>query len=122
MHRVVAMADADPALRQCIAGSHVTLAEVAYAVRDEMVQTLSDIVFRRTELGTAGHPGEAALDEVSSFMQRTLGWSARHLAEERRQVDAQFERFLASTEPTRQATPARVTEREAEAALLTNAV
>ncbi len=122
MHRVVAMADADPTLRQCIAGTHVTLAEVAYAVRDEMVQTLSDIVFRRTELGTAGHPGEVALEEVSTFMQQALGWSARHLAEERRQVDAQFERFLTAIEPTRQATPARVAGRETEAALLTDAV
>ena len=122
MHRVVAMADADPSLRRCIAGSHVTLAEVAYALRDEMVHTLSDIVFRRTELGTAGHPGEAALSEVSTFMQQALGWSARHLAEERRQVDAHFERHLIPVEPLRQATPARATERATDAALLTNAV
>jgi hypothetical protein len=87
-----------------------------------MVHALSDSVFRRTELGTAGHPGEAALEEVSTFMQQALGWSARHLAEERQQVDAQLERSLTATEPTRQATPARVAEREAEAALLSNAV
>jgi hypothetical protein len=87
-----------------------------------MVQTLSDIIFRRTELGTGGHPGEAALEEVSTFMQQALGWSARHLAEERQQVDAQFERFLTAVEPTRQATPARVAGRETEAALLTDAV
>lgn len=122
LHRVVAMADADPSLRKCIAGSHVTLAEVAYAMRDEMVQTLADIVFRRTELGTGGYPGEAALEEVSSFMQQALGWSAAQVAEERRQVDAQFERFLTAVEPTRQATPARVAEPETETALLTNAV
>jgi glycerol-3-phosphate dehydrogenase len=122
MHRVVAMADSDPSLRKCIAGSHVTLAEVAYAMRDEMVQTLSDIVFRRTELGTGGHPGEAALEEVSTFMQQALGWSASHVAEERREVDAQFERFLTAAERTRQATPARVAGHETEAALLTNAV
>ena len=122
MHRVVAMADADPALRRCVAGSHVTLAEVAYALRDEMVHTLGDLVFRRTELGTGGHPGEAALSEVSLFMQEALGWSARHMAEERRQVDAQFERYLTAVEPVRQATPARAAEHEAEAAFLTNAV
>ena len=55
-------------------------------------------------------------------MQQALGWSARHMAEERRQVDAQFERFLTAIEPTRQATPARVAGRETEPALLTNAV
>ena len=122
MHRVVAMADADPSLRRCITGTHVTLAEVAYGLRDEMVHTLSDIVFRRTELGTGGHPGEAALSEVSTFMQQALGWSARHTADERRQVDAQFERHLTAIEPVRQATPARAAEREAETTLLTNAV
>jgi glycerol-3-phosphate dehydrogenase len=122
MHRVVAMADADPSLRRCVAGTHVTLAEVAYGIRDEMVQTLCDLVFRRTELGTGGHPGEAALTEVGQFMQQALGWSARHLAEERREVDAQFERYLTAIEPVRQATPARAPEHEAEAGLLTNAV
>jgi glycerol-3-phosphate dehydrogenase len=122
MHRVVAMADADPNLRKCIAGTHVTLAEVAYAVRDEMVQTLADIVFRRTELGTGGHPGEAALEEVATFMQQAHGWSAKHVADERRQVDAQFERFLTATEPTRQVTPARVAGLETETALLSDAV
>jgi glycerol-3-phosphate dehydrogenase len=87
-----------------------------------MVQRLSDIVFRRTELGTGGYAGEAALEEVATFMQKTLGWSDARVAEERREVDAQFERFLTAVEPTRQATPARVADRETEAALLTNAV
>jgi glycerol-3-phosphate dehydrogenase len=122
MHRVIAMADADPSLRRCIAGSHVTLAEVAYSVRDEMVQTLADVVFRRTELGTAGHPGEAALEEVALFMQKALGWSARRAGDERRAVDVQFERYLTATEPLRHATPARVAQPETEPDLLTNAV
>jgi glycerol-3-phosphate dehydrogenase len=122
MHRVVAMADADPALRRCVAGSHVTLAEVAYSMRDEMVQTMSDVVFRRTELGTGGHPGETTLDEIATFMQHTRGWSAKRTADERRMVDAQFERFLATTDHQRHASPARVTETTAEPAFLTNAV
>jgi len=83
---------------------------------------MSDVVFRRTELGTGGHPGEAALAEVSQYMQHVLGWSATHLAEERREVDAQFERYLTAIEPVRQATPTRAAEHEAETALLTNAV
>ncbi len=62
-------------LRRCVAGSHVTLAEVAYAARDEMVETMRDVVFRRTELGTAGHPGDSALDGVAEYLQRTRGWS-----------------------------------------------
>ena len=122
MHRVVAMADADPSLRRCIAGSHVTLAEIAYSVRDEMVQTLADVVFRRTELGTAGHPGEAALSEVLTFLQRVRGWSPARALEERRAVDAHFERHLTATDPVRHATPARAAETETEPDLLTNAI
>jgi glycerol-3-phosphate dehydrogenase len=122
MHRVVAMADADPSLRRCIAGSHVTLAEIAYSVRDEMVQTMADVVVRRTELGTAGHPGEAALSEVLMFLQRARGWSAARALEERRAVDAHFERLLTAPDSVRHVTPARAAQTETEPDLLTNAV
>ncbi len=101
MHRVLALADADPTLRKCVPGTHTTLAEIACSLRDEMAQSMSDIVFRRTELGTGGHPGAAALTEVAAFMQQTCNWSARRAMDERRTVDAQFERYLATTEPLR---------------------
>ncbi len=122
MHRVIAMADADASLRRCLPGSHVTLAEIAYSLRDEMVQKLGDVVFRRTELGTGGHPGEAALVEAATFMQRARGWNAKRIVEERRAVDAHFERHLAATEPLRHTTSPRVPEAETEPDLLTNAV
>ena len=67
-----------------------------------MVQTLADIVFRRTELGTGSHPGEAALAEVAAFMSQRLGWSARQMLEQRRYVDEQFARYFAAPEPLRQ--------------------
>jgi glycerol-3-phosphate dehydrogenase len=105
MPRIIAMADADPQLRKCVTGTDVTLAEIACAMRDEMAHTLGDIVFRRTELGTGGHPGDAALIEVTALMQQALGWSAARALDERRKVDAQFERFLAS--------PHRIVAREA---------
>ncbi len=116
------MADADPSLRRCLAGSHVTLAEVAYATRDEMVQTMSDVVFRRTELGTAGHPGESALVDVAEYLQKTKGWTAERTAQERQAVDAQFERYLATREPLRHVAPSPEPETATEHALLTNAV
>jgi glycerol-3-phosphate dehydrogenase len=122
LHRIIAMADADASLRSCIAGSHITLAEIAYAVRDEMVQTLSDVVFRRSELGTAGHPGETTLAEVAAYMQKVRGWSAQRVQQERRAVDEHFERYLASTDAQRHVMPTLTTEPAAEPALLTNAV
>jgi glycerol-3-phosphate dehydrogenase len=44
------------------------------AARAEMAQTLADAVFRRTELGTLGFPGEAALDAAARLMGECMGW------------------------------------------------
>jgi glycerol-3-phosphate dehydrogenase len=55
-------------------GVPVIPAEVLHGIRREMAQSLEDIVFRRTELGTAGHPGEACLEHCADILQRELGW------------------------------------------------
>jgi glycerol-3-phosphate dehydrogenase len=99
--RVLSLAEADSNLRRCFHGTAVTYAEVAHSVREEMAVSMSDVVFRRTELGTAGHPGDLALGELQAFLQQELGWSARRAAEERSAVQEQFQRYLASPEPLR---------------------
>ena len=40
----------------------------------EMALTLADAVFRRTDLCTLGHPGEAALRAAAQVMGECLGW------------------------------------------------
>jgi glycerol-3-phosphate dehydrogenase len=57
-------------------------AQVAYAVRAEMARTLDDVVFRRTGLGTLGHPGDAALEAAAAIAARELGWDAARTAGE----------------------------------------
>ncbi len=52
----------------------VLVAEVKYSLKNTMPQTLSDVVFRRTELGAAGHPGNEALRLCSDVMAEALGW------------------------------------------------
>ena len=103
--RVLALAQREPRLRRCFAGSHVTHAEAAYAVREEMALRMSDVVFRRTELGTAGHPGTPALLELQRLLKDELAWSEQRAAEELARVEQQFARYLA--EPPRQAPQAR---------------
>ncbi len=49
-------------------------AAVVHAVREEMAQTLADVVFRRTGLGTLGHPGHDALARTAQLMAPELGW------------------------------------------------
>jgi glycerol-3-phosphate dehydrogenase len=60
----------------------VLRAEVRYAIREEMAQRLSDVIFRRTELGTAGIPGDEVLSMCAAVMQGELGWSSTRVAQE----------------------------------------
>ena len=53
----------------------VTCAEIQHAVRYEMAVKLSDAVLRRTEAGSAGHPGTDALRRAASVMAAELGWT-----------------------------------------------
>jgi glycerol-3-phosphate dehydrogenase len=56
-------------------GSPVIRAEVLHAVREEQALDLESVVLRRTELGSAGHPGRAVLETVAEIMSAELGWS-----------------------------------------------
>jgi glycerol-3-phosphate dehydrogenase len=98
--QVLNLAQREPKLGRCFTGSHVSLAEAIYAVRAETAQRMGDILFRRTELGTDGHPGVAALDELQALLGQELGWSAQRAAEERGLVEREFERYLATPPAT----------------------
>ncbi len=81
--RVLGLARTEPELAQPVApGAMVIQAQVAYAVREEMALTLSDVVARRTPLGAAGHPGQAVAEGCAAVMARECGWSPARAAEE----------------------------------------
>jgi glycerol-3-phosphate dehydrogenase len=82
---VLEIATQNPVDAALVPGSTTMLAEVTHAVREEQAVRLEDAVLRRTNLGSASHPGATALDAVATRMQELLGWS-----EERRhrEVDA----------------------------------
>jgi glycerol-3-phosphate dehydrogenase len=56
--------------------------EVIYAVREAAAQRLEDVVFRRTPLGSSGHPGAAAVERAAAIMARESGWSDARKSEE----------------------------------------
>ena len=60
----------------------VTPGELRHAVRAEMALTLEDAIFRRTEVASAGHPGQDALQSAAAVMAEELGWSAHRTEEE----------------------------------------
>ncbi len=79
---VLALGEADPALLQPLPGSTTLKAEIVHAVRHEMALTLADVALRRTDLGTAGYPGAAALDSCAALIAQELGWSPERTAAE----------------------------------------
>ena len=63
-------------------------AEVVHVIRHEMAVKLSDIVVRRTALGSGGHPGADAVRGCGVIAAQELGWTADRLEEEIGAVDA----------------------------------
>lgn len=49
-------------------------AQVRYAVRNEMALKLTDVILRRTELGSAGYPGDPAVQFCAEIMADECGW------------------------------------------------
>ena len=73
---VLRIVSEDPAFGQPLSGATPVIgAEVVHAVRFEMAQTLCDVVFRRTDLGSAGDPGELAIWVAAAIMARECAWS-----------------------------------------------
>jgi len=67
--------------------SEVLMAEVFHAVREEMAQKLADVILRRTDLGSGGHPGDAALKGCAGVMAKELGWSKNRMKKELEEVN-----------------------------------
>lgn len=63
-------------------GLPVIGAQVVEAVRNEMAQTLEDVVLRRTGLGSAGYPGNEAILELETIVREELGWTSARVADE----------------------------------------
>jgi glycerol-3-phosphate dehydrogenase len=83
---------ADPNLSQPITNGSLTLvAEVLYAVREEMAVKLADVIRRRTELGSAGNPGAGILQKVASIMAAELSWDETRIAAEIAETNSIYE-------------------------------
>jgi glycerol-3-phosphate dehydrogenase len=92
--RVLRYLEENPEWAETVGDSTVLKAEVVHAVREEMAQKLSDVVLRRTELGTGGHPGDVALRACADVMAAELGWDETRRQKELREVRAAFPQFL----------------------------
>jgi glycerol-3-phosphate dehydrogenase len=64
----------------------VLKAEALHGMREEMAQKLSDVVFRRTDLGTTGYPGTEALKICADLMRAEFNWSLSRTEQEWQEV------------------------------------
>jgi glycerol-3-phosphate dehydrogenase len=86
-HRLIARygtlhAELPPDPQPVAPGADVTRAEILYAVRSEMALTLADVVLRRTDLATGGHPGAPILRAAADIVASELGWTGERTADE----------------------------------------
>ena len=85
--RVVEMAtDKGELLQPLTAATNTLRVEVLYAVRAEMAQTLDDVLFRRTGIGTIKRPDDELLQQVTALMAEELGWDEQQQEREKEQV------------------------------------
>ena len=80
----------NPGDSELVTGSTITTAEIRYAVRNEHVKHLADVVFRRTELGTGSHPRSAALNHCARILGAELNWSEEQYQHELDDVAARY--------------------------------
>lgn len=85
-HQLLRFVEEDPGWGRPVSpDSHTIRAEIVHAVRSEMARKLSDVVLRRTELGSAGPPGENAMVECAQIMAAEFGWDKKSIS---REIDA----------------------------------
>jgi len=80
--KVFELAMNDKSLSGVLTDDGEILAEVYYAIKYEMAKTLKDIFFRRTGLGTLGHPGEEIIKKVVNLASNMLNWDKERQLQE----------------------------------------
>ena len=79
---ILLMRDRDDLRTPLAAGVGTTGAEVVYTIREEMAVRLTDIVVRRTGLGSAGAPSPDAVESCARIAASELGWDETRTADE----------------------------------------
>ena len=72
---VVKYVSSDMRWKQTLTTNHPDIeAQIIYAVEHEMACHLDDVMFRRTGLGTLGHPGNEVIERCADIMSDPLHW------------------------------------------------
>ena len=83
--------DENPSWSGCIGKSTTLKAEIVHAIREEMAQSLSDVVYRRTDLGTGQIPGRSALQECAEIIAPEFGWDQNRIEKQIQSAGTEFQ-------------------------------
>jgi glycerol-3-phosphate dehydrogenase len=65
---------------------------VIHAIRKEQALDLSSVVLRRTEVGSAGHPGRDCLEKIAAILAEELEWNEARTHAEVNELEEMYER------------------------------
>ncbi|PHR29796.1 MAG: hypothetical protein COA36_02785 [Desulfotalea sp.] len=65
-------------------------AELEYFIHDEMAVSLSDVIFRRSNIGAAEEPDATVLRKIAGVMARELDWSEKDILAQMSRVKQKF--------------------------------
>ncbi len=87
---LVALIREDKDSARVFTDTQVAAADIIHAIRSEMAESLADVVFRRTDVATAGNPGEQVLMDILDIVAREKNWSDDVKRAEYHQVISRF--------------------------------
>jgi glycerol-3-phosphate dehydrogenase len=91
---ILALATTDPELARTFDSETGAIgAELVFAARTELAETLEDLLLRRTMVGLASHAGIGPDTAAAAVAEHHLGWSAEHAALQVRDYRHHAERF-----------------------------
>ena len=67
--------EAAPELAETLPDSPVPVAEIVFAIRFEGARRLTDVVLRRTDLGSGSCPSDACIEQCARIMRAEMDWS-----------------------------------------------
>ena len=85
--------DENSSLKATLGKSRTLAAEVVHAIREEMVEHLSDLIFRRTDLSSGGYFDETVISRVAQLAAKEMHWDETKTQAELREVKQAFPQF-----------------------------
>lgn len=87
---VLDLAKANPKYQQIVSHDGEILAEVQYALENEMAITILDVLLRRTAIGTLGKPSDTVLTSTMQLMEKYHNWTEEQKEEQKQLVEEYY--------------------------------